>query len=661
MQSADETNPKLQELSNSAFFAGLAALIVLYLLICSYQLSQLPLIDPDEPRYAAAGRTMARGGSWLVPEFNDEKRINKPPLFYWMVAASMKITGRQDEIAARLPSIGMGLLMLLGTAFLGRRVYGAKTGLTSAGILASMALFAALSRACITDMTLSVFVAGGLGLVMLLMLERGPPRLLFWGAATAFGLGVLTKATPALALVAVLVVYRAISLPRTERAWARRPVLALFFLAMVLSILAIYCSEKHSDLSDKGRLTTGTAEVAEQLTRANQWGLADDVFNGGSLLLAFAAIACVVALAWKAGLGPLKRQPWLVGSLIALICGAWWYLALIQLFGWTEFKRLIEFEVAERLAGGVHREAMHYYFGNLTAVILPWSLLLPGAIYNAWPKGESAHESSPSHHADRFLLAWVAGIVLFFSIPGAKLATYVLPAFPALALLIGRFIVRMSSADERIGKWSGLITWILSGLFCTCVAVIGFIPIQYPDDFMRFLKALDVPFGVLGLAFGVSLAVSWWIASKRPFAGVFAVYLVTIGFVLAAAHAAIPVFLLGRSNRDLCMRIKNQITDCKRIVSYGADREGAVFYLDRAIVESRRRRTEANETIETVIREELSAPGRSAILIQRRYYARMVGMKAIDLPLDVEALKKTAPDYAVVVDGNNYVVVLKSK
>lgn len=660
MPSADETNSKPQDLSNSAFFAGLAALIVIYLLICSYQLSQIPLIDPDEPRYAAAGRTMARGGSWLVPEFNGEKRVNKPPLFYWMVAASMKITGREDEVAARLPSIALGLLMLVGTALLGRRVYGSRTGLAAAGILASMALFAALSRACITDMALSVFIAGGLGLLMLVMLDRGPPRLLFWSAVATFGLGVLTKATPALALVAVIVVYRAISLPRSERSWAWRPVLILVGVAILFSMLAIYCGNKYSSLSDKGRLAAGTAEAAAQLARADRWRIVDDVLNGGSLVLAFAAIGCVVALAWKAGLGALRNHPWLLGIFIALACGAWWYFSLIQLFGWTEFWRLIEFEIAERLAGSVHREGMHYYFGNLIALILPWSVFLPGAIGSAWPSSESADESTSAHRADRFLLAWIAGIVLFFSIPGAKLATYILPAFPALALLIGRFVIRISSG-ELIGSRSRSVTLVLSILFCVGVGFVGFMPIQYPEDFMRFLKELGISFGVLGMAFSVSLAVSWWISRSRPIVGVFAVYLATISFVLAAGHAAIPVFLLGRSNRDLCLRVKDKLSDCKRVVSYGADREGSVFYLDRAIVESRRRRTEANESIEAVVRDELSAPGGSAVIMQRRYYARMLGMKVPDLPLDVEALKKTAPDYAVVVDGNENLVVLKPK
>lgn len=654
MASANENNPQLLELSNPAFFAGLLALAAIYLLLCSYQITQLPLIDPDEPRYAAAGRTMARGGSLLVPEFNGEKRINKPPLHYWLVALSMKLTGREDELGARLPSIAMGLLMLLGTAFLGRRVYGAKTGLAAAGVLASTSLFAALSRACITDMTLSAFVAGAIGLLMLALLERGPPLKLFWCAVAVFGLGILTKATPALALIAVVIVYRAISLPHAARVWAWRPILGLLIAAIVCSILAIYCDGKYAELSDKGKLASSTT---------GHWHLADEVLNGASLVLAFGAIVCVLVLAWRAGAGTLKRLPWIAGLCIAILCGAWWYLALIQMFGWPEFKRLLEFEVAERLAGGVHREGMHYYIVHLFAVVLPWAVVLPGALASAWPGSgtRAAEESSPEEHADRFLFAWVAGILLFFTIPGAKLATYILPAFPAVALLIARFAVRWHSKDESLS--AGVRAWTvrLAIVFCAGLCVVGFLPLPYPDDFKRFLAALKVPFGVLGAAFGIGLAVSWWVAQKRAIAGVFATYLVTIAFVLSVAHAAFPVFLLGRTNRDLCLRVKDKITDCSRVMSYGAELESVVFYLDRTVVESRRRRVDENETIEAVVREELGTPGGTAIVMQRGYYARMIGVKKADLPFDVAELKRIEPAYAQVVDGNKYLVVLKPK
>ena len=63
----------------------------------------MPLIDPDEPRYASTARDMVLNGNWIVPHFNGVPRINKPPLFYWAIAISYKLFGI-NEFSARLPS-----------------------------------------------------------------------------------------------------------------------------------------------------------------------------------------------------------------------------------------------------------------------------------------------------------------------------------------------------------------------------------------------------------------------------------------------------------------------------------------------------------------------------------------------------------------------------
>ena len=53
----------------------------------------MPLIDPDEPRYASTAREMALNGDWIVPHFNGEPRINKPPIVYWAIALCYKLLG----------------------------------------------------------------------------------------------------------------------------------------------------------------------------------------------------------------------------------------------------------------------------------------------------------------------------------------------------------------------------------------------------------------------------------------------------------------------------------------------------------------------------------------------------------------------------------------
>src|SRR5665213_4144193 len=63
-----------------------------------------PLTLPDEGRYVGVAWEMVRSGHWAVPTLDGLPFFHKPPLFYWLAAASMRAFGA-NEWAARLPSL----------------------------------------------------------------------------------------------------------------------------------------------------------------------------------------------------------------------------------------------------------------------------------------------------------------------------------------------------------------------------------------------------------------------------------------------------------------------------------------------------------------------------------------------------------------------------
>src|SRR5215472_12574557 len=63
-----------------------------------------PLSLPDEGRYVGVAWEMLRSGNWLVPTLDTLPYFHKPPLFYWLTAASLAVFG-SNEWAARLPSL----------------------------------------------------------------------------------------------------------------------------------------------------------------------------------------------------------------------------------------------------------------------------------------------------------------------------------------------------------------------------------------------------------------------------------------------------------------------------------------------------------------------------------------------------------------------------
>ncbi len=130
----------------------------------------MPLIDPDEPRYASTARDMVLNNNWIVPYFNGVPRINKPPLFYWTIAVSYKIFGI-SELSARLPSALAAIGMVFVTYLLGKRIENRQKGFWAGVTLMASPLFFLISRFCITDMLLSFFICSSLYLFFVEYLE----------------------------------------------------------------------------------------------------------------------------------------------------------------------------------------------------------------------------------------------------------------------------------------------------------------------------------------------------------------------------------------------------------------------------------------------------------------------------------------------------------
>lgn len=101
---------------------------------------------------------MLESKNWIVPYFNYEVRYDKPVLFYYLEAFSLKVFGI-NEFASRLPSVLTALICVFFVYYFIKTFYNALTGLISVLILMTSLEFAALSRFSITDMTLASFLS----------------------------------------------------------------------------------------------------------------------------------------------------------------------------------------------------------------------------------------------------------------------------------------------------------------------------------------------------------------------------------------------------------------------------------------------------------------------------------------------------------------------
>ena len=120
-------------------------------------LGSLPLLEPDEGRNAEVAREILASGDWITPHYDGLPYLDKPVVFFCLVASSFKLAGLH-EWSARAPSALMGLCLLLLSWFLARRMFGDSTALRAGVIIATSPLVMIFSRLVIFDMTLAFFI-----------------------------------------------------------------------------------------------------------------------------------------------------------------------------------------------------------------------------------------------------------------------------------------------------------------------------------------------------------------------------------------------------------------------------------------------------------------------------------------------------------------------
>ena len=130
--------------------AGL--LLLLALLLFS---SGLGLRDPwpaDEPRYALVAKQMVESGDWLFPHRGQELYPDKPPLFMWVIAACLWLTGSL-RVAFLLPSLLAGLLSVWLVYDLGARLWSNRIGFYAGLVLITIFQFTLQAKTAQIDAT----------------------------------------------------------------------------------------------------------------------------------------------------------------------------------------------------------------------------------------------------------------------------------------------------------------------------------------------------------------------------------------------------------------------------------------------------------------------------------------------------------------------------
>jgi 4-amino-4-deoxy-L-arabinose transferase-like glycosyltransferase len=179
-------------------------------------------------------------------------------------------------------------------------------------------------------------------------------------------------------------------------------------------------------------------------------------------VVAAVTIASIVAIiVWDRDWRWLARLKPLPGLAIALAIVLPWAIAIgIASHGQFYAKSLGQ-DFAGKLMGDAESHGAPPGYFTLLAGFIFWPgslLLLPGFVYGIARRNESAM---------RYLLAWAATTWLIFELAPTKLPHYVLPAFPALAILSALWLTAGAPEETRalrVAKFSSLVLFVLAGV-----------------------------------------------------------------------------------------------------------------------------------------------------------------------------------------------------
>lgn len=203
-----------------------------------------------------------------------------------------------------------------------------------------------------------------------------------------------------------------------------------FFITLGICALLLAQKEEQSGLRRNWMLLAWAALALSVLSK----GLMGIILPGAALFLYSLA---------NRDLAIWKHMHWLGGLALFLLVAAPWFMLVMQANP-EFFQRFFIYEHFQRFTTTVHNryQPWHYFIPVLLMGMLPWTLVMFDTLLRSW-RG-SAHEAK-AFSAERFLLVWAVFIFLFFSASGSKLPSYLLPMFPALALLMGRQLVQMTA------------------------------------------------------------------------------------------------------------------------------------------------------------------------------------------------------------------------
>jgi len=188
------------------------------------------------------------------------------------------------------------------------------------------------------------------------------------------------------------------------------------------------------------------------------------VLAKGPLGLLIPLAAVIIFLLYQREISFLKTPWFLIGFGLCLVISIPWYWYEISKYGDVFIKEFFVNDHWRRLTEAEHRSNDTWYFYPITmlAGLFPWTLFVAAAFVDLFKRLKFTIKPF-----EYFLLSWILVVFIIFQVSHSKLASYILPMFPALALLAANYI------DERLEQYQHRVLKIFAYCMIGFLTVLG--------------------------------------------------------------------------------------------------------------------------------------------------------------------------------------------
>ena len=458
------------------------ALVAVGLFVFVTNLGGTRLWDVDEAIFSETAVEMLHRGDWVTPYYNGHLFAHKPPLMYWCQIAAFQVFGI-TEFSARLFSALFCIGTLLVTYELGKALFNPRTGFWAGIALAGCINYAVIARAATPDAHLTFFCT-----LALLILVRG----------TRSSLPTMTSATnpdPA--------PWQPVLPPSWSTYALSYAVLAVATLVKgpvgIILPMAVWGMFLLIEQPAAARRKTGSPTLKD----GPPTGIPQSFLRATGASLKWFLLLFWPPYFWQT---VWRMRPLTAIVVVACIAGPWYVLVGQRTNG--EFLR--EFFLVQNVgrasyAMDSHQGPFFYYLIAICIGTFPWCVLFWPAIAQL---AGSLRRQDPTRAGYLLITCWTLVWIGCFSLVATKLSSYIIPAYPAIAIGFAALVDSWlrSTATIPFRPWLRR-AWITF----TLVAVVCFIALPIT---MRILFDGELSPALLGLIPLIGALVGWQFSER---------------------------------------------------------------------------------------------------------------------------------------------------